>query len=214
MPRRLAFAATLAAAAVAAVPALAENPFSEQLHPTRLDTQLAKQVALKHSDLVGAFHPARVPFSSTGCRAFHPDVSSFVVTGRRSTAFQIRKRSITVLSSVNVFATELDARGDFGRITTGQGSACLSTLLSAQGMHVVSTTLSRGAGVGDASVHYNVVANARTKDGALPFYADMLVMRKGRVAVTLVTIAPLRPATGQSVILSAMASRVLPQITA
>jgi hypothetical protein len=214
MSRRLIAAASIVAAGVAAIPALAENPFAEQLHPTKLDSRLAKQVSLKPSDLPHAYARAAMQFEGGRCASFHPDVSSFVVTGRRSSAFQNSKQFITVMSSVRVFASELDARGDFRRVAAAAGGSCLGELLASQGMRVLSTTFSRNVAVGDSAVRYRVVARVNTRDAAVPVHADMLLMRKGRVAVTLVTVAPLRSPLGQAALLSAMASRVQPQLIA
>jgi hypothetical protein len=214
MSRRLIAAAAIVAAAVTAVPALAENPFAEQLRPTKLDSRLARQVTLKSSDLPIAYAHAAMQFEGARCASFHPNVSSFVVTGRRSSAFQNRKQLITVMSSVRVFASELDARGDFRRVAAATGGSCLGELLASQGMRVLSTTFSRNVAVGDSAVRYRVVARVNRSDGKVLVHADMLLMRKGRVAVTLVTVAPLRSPSGQSDLLSMMASRVQPQLIA
>jgi hypothetical protein len=209
--RRLLFLLGAALAAVAAAaPALAENPFTERVSLTPRDSALAKRVALRADELPHAFARARGSAATIStCAAFHPDVSSFTVTGRTSRAYEDAKHFVTVNSSVRVFASELDARADFLRTATMPASRCLTASLRAQGMRVTAATFTRDVGVGDSSVRYRVVGTVRAKDGArVPWHEDVLLMRKGRVAVTLVTDAPLRSPTGQAGLLDQMASRV------
>ena len=170
MSRRLIAVAALIAACVTAVPALAENPFVEQLRPRRKFGHEPREAG--HAQVVGSSSRFCARCDAVRGRPLHVVPSRRVVVRRHRAGVRVRSRirssSSTVMSSVRVFASELDARGDFRRVAAASGGGCLGELLASQGMRVLSTTFSRNVAVGDSAVRYRVVARLKTKEAPLP----------------------------------------------
>jgi hypothetical protein len=207
--RRLSFLAALVVAVVAVAPALARDPLDEQRRITKTDSAFAGRVSLQRSDLPASFVRRSMPNddSSNTCNGRKPDLSQFTITGESDRAYQDSSRAVTILSSVTVFKSVGDARGDYARSVTPVLAKCMQSLLGSDRLHVTSSTFGPNVGVGEASARYRVVANVSGANGTIPVHIDMLVMRQGRVLGLLATIAPLRSPTGQEILLATMAAR-------
>jgi hypothetical protein len=205
--------AVLAATALAATDPRAEK---ERLNPT--DTALAKRANLKAADLDPAWRRIAVPDSdaeSFTCPGFDPDFSAFTITGRAESAFD-RGAGGSILSVVEVFATERQAIGDFRAGTRPALARCLRDAAE-QGFKaggpgvtavVISSKVVAAPRVGERRFAVRLVARVTVGGRSLPLVMDVAVFQRGRSIAALMFTGLAERVSGQAPLVRLVASRM------
>jgi len=200
--------------------ALASNPKDEIRRLNRADIALAKQAAVRKTDLVAGWrltHSGPPPKTSDEpCTSADPDLSAFVITGEHETDFTHGATSAELDSDVQVFRNVSDASRDFKASATRGLLTCLKTAFakSLRQSHVPGKVTSAGMGrtprIGAQAVFYRIVATISPTNGLPRFrmYADFIAIRKGRSQASLMFISPLARVQGQLGLMRAVARRM------
>jgi len=211
---------TLALLVVPSVALATRNPHDETERLNRADMTLAKQAAVRKTDLAAGWrllHSGTPASGSDQCSTtFDPDLSAFVVTGKHETIFEHRTAGLQLQSDSFVFRNVRDATRDFNASSTRGFLNCLKSVLSKslRQSHVrgriSSSRMTRTPRVGAQSVYYRVVATIAPANGSpgFPMYADVIALRQGRSQAVLLFIAPLAPAKGQVAVARLVARRM------
>jgi hypothetical protein len=181
--RRLLFLA-LALAALATAGAALANHLDPKKRITPADQARARAMLLKKTDLPPPFRAL-----PRGGGEPHIDCSQVVsekdltLTGDAEGA-QFVLGPASVSSAAQVYESAADASASWRRGTSAAGTRCLTDLLrrefERQGIRLVSLRKTAFPRVSERTVAYRVTLSAATSQGAVPIYADVVVLSRSR----------------------------------
>jgi hypothetical protein len=202
--------------------ASAPDPRAEKERFTAADQALARKAILGRADIAPAWQ--RIPSpqepnpdNESGCPGFRPDFSAFTLTGHATSAYRYVSAGATMISAVDVYKNERDARGSFQNGAKPQLARCLrhavaSELKTEPRMQatIVSARMvdAPKACRCDRAAAYRVVTQITVQSRGLAMYADFLVFRRGRSIGSFLAIVPGRPLTDREALARLMASRM------
>jgi hypothetical protein len=210
---------TLALLVLPQLAVAAKDPHAETEHLNRADMALAKQAAVRKTDLVAGWrltHSGPPASGGEDCTGYDPDLSAFVVTGKQETIFQQVPSGAQLESDVFVFRNVRDASRDYKASATRGFLTCLKSALAKslrqnhlQG-RISSSRMATTPRVGAQSVFYRVVATIPPANGLPRFsmYADVVAFRQGRTQTVIFFMAPLVPVRGRLALARAVARRM------
>jgi hypothetical protein len=210
--------AALAVLTAAALAATTTDPRAEKERLNPADMALAKRANLKAADLDPAWRRIPVPESddqSFTCPGFDPDFSAFTITGKSESAFD-RGSGGSILSVVEVYATERQAIGDFSVGTRPAIAGCLKHAAE-QGFkaggpgvtaRVVSSKVVAAPRVGDRQFAVRLVARVTAGGRSIPLVMDVVVLQRGRSIAALMFTGLAERVSGQAPLARLVASRM------
>lgn len=221
MVRRLTLLGLLAAFAVcvAAAAAAERDPRLEQLRLNAKDGALAKQIALRASDLGAGWKktkPTPASDEPLNCPGFKPDLSAFTITGEAQSEFA-RANGTAAMSAVEVYESRADAVGDFRAAATPAAAKCLRHGLeealrkerdSRVKLTVVSSKVAPAPAVGDRRIGYRLVMRAEYSGIPVPLYFDVTVVQRGRTIAALSFMGAFKPVAGRQRAATLVAARM------
>jgi hypothetical protein len=207
-------AVATALAAGAAVASAANDPNGPRQRHTAADTQLAKQLGLRRTDLVAGWTAAKPEEDSPPCKG-SPDESDLVQTARVDPSFTWRDGVTTVGSEVDVFRTRREALRDWRLSTFALTRTCLLQSARAGLGKGVRVSISGGAQLpppkgAERGLHYRLVFAVRSKARTLSLVTDVVAVGRGRITVVLHTLTVARPLPGTVIgsLVSTLADRL------
>jgi hypothetical protein len=214
MRRYFALGGTLIVVLALAAPAVGGRPIYERLRLNPSDMALANRAAVKRRDLVAGWRqrPAGGFTRETfNCPRVDLDFSRFTITGRAKSKFESGAASIE--SSVEVFASQADARADFRKGTSAGVMRCMGRLMrdalrrQRLDARIVSAGPARRVRLGEQGVSYRVVMAVPTQSGTVRVYLDLLGFQRGRTAVALTFTRAQAPIAGQMALARTLVAR-------
>lgn len=193
------------------------DPRAEQERLTAADTALARRAAVNASDLGAGW--LRAPTSSSdervNCPGFDPDFSAFTITGKAQSAFQ-HPSGASVVSAVEVYATETQAVGDFRLGAKPALGRCLGRALEQElartggglSARVSSARVAAAPNVGHRAAAWRVVVTIRARGTSVRLYLDVLGVQRGRSIVGLFFTSATKPFPGQVALARRVAARM------
>ena len=211
-------AAGLALAVAVAGVFAATDPRAEKERLNRADTALAKRANLKESDLDPAWSRIAVPAEddeSFTCPGFDPDFSAFTITGKATSAF-VRGTAGSILSAIEVYATERQAIGDFRTGARPPLARCLRSATE-EGFkragggvagRVISSKVVAAPRVGDRRFAVRLEAEVTAGGRVLPLVVDVVVIQRGRSIAALMFSGFAERISGQAAIARTISARM------
>jgi hypothetical protein len=210
--------AMLALGAGGVAAATAQDPHAEKERLNRADMALAKRANLKAVDLDPAWRPIAVPDDddeSFTCPGFDPDFSAFTITGKARSAF-VRGTAGSILSAVEVYATERQAIGDFRTGTKPPLARCLRYATeegfkrggAALSGRVISSKVVAAPRVGDRRFAVRLVARVTVGGRSLPLVIDVVAFQRGRSVAALMFSGFAERVSGQTAVARIVAARM------
>ena len=201
-------ASLLALAFVAA--ASARNPRAEQERLNPADMRIARAAVLHSRDFKAGWKAtSSSPDSDTGCPAFRPDFSKFVITGKAHVELRHTSGAI-ITSELNVFAYRAHAAGDF-RLSATTNSRCKAweTRTETKGGRTTKVVVAKivpMSGIGERAAHYQLVSQVTEAKRVSMVYVDGIAFQQGR-SVGWVVVAARQPARSLDVLARLMLAR-------
>jgi hypothetical protein len=195
--RLLFFFLALALAALAIAGAALANHLDPKKRITPADQARARAMLLKKTDLPAPFRA--VPRGGGEPHIDCPQVVSeadLTVTGdAEGTQFVLGP--VSVNSASQVYESAADASASWRRGTSPAGTRCLTHLLrqefQRQGVRLVSLRKTAFPQVSERTVAYRVTLSAETSQGAVPLYADVVVLSRSRALAQVFVASGLVP---------------------
>src|SRR4051812_238464 len=189
MARRLAIAALAPTLLVST--ALAAPGDAERRAITAHDRAWAKRINLTLRDLPAGFRQSsQIPSGAGGltCNGFSPDLSRFTITGEAASHEFASAAGVAVFSSVEVFRSTADQRGDWAATARREALPCLREQLQrsvgALGK-VGSASLRPAPRLGERTVSFRSSIVAAANGAKVTIWLDVLAVAQGRADATL-----------------------------
>lgn len=202
--RTAALAALLALALFATAVAAAGPPRLERKRLRPADMALARQIALRGSDLASGWargRPTTVPDQLPRCPGVDMDFSRFTITGRAQSKFTQDVAGIESL--VGVFESRSDAVEDFRKGSDPRLIRCAAAELKKRGLTVHSFRMTGRPPVGERAISYRIVVSA----AGTRVYMDVVGFQSGRSVVGLY-FTDTHPIAGRLAVARSVAARM------
>ncbi len=204
---------------VVATASAARDPRLERLALRPADGGLAKQAAVRFSDLGPGWKSVRASASNQqapDCPGYRPDFSRFTITGQTTSEFSSQAGAASIVSRAEVYATREDARDDFALSTLPPVARCLGIMLrreatSGAGGFTVRVLSSRRVAdlrLGDRSATYRIVTELAQAGTRIQVYVDVAIVLRGRSIGGIFFTGALQPVADQRRIVALMAARL------
>jgi hypothetical protein len=210
----LAAVLTVTALALVATAAAARDPKDPQQRHTAADTKLAKTLALKRTDLVAGWKPAKPTPNPPPCTT-EPDESKLIQTARIDPTFVWSDGVTTLGSQVDIFKTAAMAQTDWNLSTLKLFRDCLLQSAQHQLPHytvrvVSAKKLAPPTVSAERLLHYQIVFAITRSGRTLPIVSDVIALGRGRETVVVHSFSvrsPL-PSSAVSQVVQLLANRL------
>lgn len=205
----------LALAAVAA----ARDPRLEKLALRASDTRDATGAVVRLADLGAGWRKVAFPSRETpppACVGYRPDFSRFTVTGRARSGFASPVTKDSLLSAVDMFASDADARGDFA-LTTAASARCIGADLQRQAaagnppgatFKLLSARRVNTPNLAERAATYHIVSQLTRGTQRVRAHIDAIIFQRGRSIGGVFFIGANRSVPHQQPIAARVASRL------
>ena len=196
--RRLALAAVALLALAFVAAASARDPRDEKLRLNAADTKAARAALLTVRDLQSGFQRKKPSGDSPlTCPGYRPDFSKYTITGKAESNFQ-HPAGAWVTSGVEIYATHVDATGDFRLGAKPQVATCLKQVLEKQDDPTVTVKVLRSKRLaapplGERAARYSAVVRFAGPARTLNMYLDLYAFQKGRLVGFVITMSVSQP---------------------
>lgn len=194
MARRLAIG--LLAAGLLASTALAAPGDAERRAINARDQAWARRVNLTLRDVPAGFQqgPPNAGSRPAGltCNGFAPDLSRFTITGQAVSRHYASATGTAVFSSVEIFRSAADERGDWAMTARKEALPCLRELLgtlSGGVLNVTKTSMRPAPNLGERSISFRAMLSVRANGAHVTVWLDVLGVAQGRGDATLGVIS-------------------------
>jgi len=164
---------------------------------TNADNARARAMLVKKADLPPGFRPqlSSGPDPHTDCPASVSE-SDLTLTGDVEGP-QLALGLVFVSSASQVYASAADASASWRRATSAAGTKCATELLrrefAQQGVRLVSLRKMAFPRVSERTVAYRVRLSAKTEQGMLRVYVDLVALMRSRAQATVVVGSAFAP---------------------